>query len=171
MQNRTLTKKTRKDPVMKESFWFKFKVMFFLLCKEIGRDITEFVDKFLTTVFKAGLIGLMLYLAYTAVVMNRDKTIVLETPKFTEPIVTNWQPEVEFVTIAPVERIGDLEIGQVTVRRTDNNFSLPVLVIPFHEVSVRTKVKIIEIENVTDFPFRRSLIMLKPTESERKENL
>lgn len=86
-----------------------------------------------------------------------------------KPIIVDWQPEVEFVTVAPVKRIGDLEIGQVTVRRTDNNFSLPVLAIPFQEIPTGTKVKIIEIENVTDSPFRRSLIMLKPNTPEKKE--
>ena len=101
------------------------------------------------------------------VINNLNKTP--EAPELVEPIITDWQPEVEFVTVAPVERIGGLEIGQVTVRRTDNNFPLPVLAIPFQEVPIGTKVKIIEIENVTDFPFRRSLIMLKPIESEKKE--
>ncbi len=85
-----------------------------------------------------------------------------EIPEFAEPTVVNWQPEKEFVTVVPVERIGETEIGRVIIKPIDDNVFFPVLVIPFREIPIETKVEIIELENLSDVPFRRSLIMVKP---------
>ena len=64
-----------------------------------------------------------------------------------EPGITNWSPELPIVTVGEVKKVGELEIGRVLVRRGNYRDLSSVLVIPFREIPVGSKIEVVLVEN------------------------
>ncbi len=104
-----------------------------------------------------GLLFLILIIVLCAYAEKVDEETVLRS----EPIVTNWLSEKTFEVVSSVERVDDLEMGRVIVRRVEDDILFSVMVIPIREISVGSTVKIVEVRYKHHILIQKNFMMVR----------
>ncbi len=90
-----------------------------------------------------------------------DKEDRVEMILRSEPIVTNWLPEKTFEVAYPVERVDDLEMGRVILKRTEDGQLFSAMVIPIREIPVGSTVKIVEVRYIHHPLMQKNFMMVR----------
>lgn len=78
-----------------------------------------------------------------------------------EPTVTVWSLNSTFVVIKEVKRVDGLEMGRVILKRQDRSGLVSAIVVPYREIPVGTKVKLVKVTYSHDGAWQKDFLVVR----------